>query len=392
MLAGTSDAYILIHNKKKKPESIHPLVDKITSETHNLVLYQEQVLRIMREVGGLDWQTSSEIRKMMSKRMGMEILQQFWDMFVEGAKANGIDEDLARDIWLQTSTFGAYGFNKSHSVSYSMIGYWQMYIKQHYPQEFYYGALAVENDTDLRNLYIGEAKRKGVKFLPVDPNRSGKTFVLEAKGIRYGLTQIRGVGDKTADLIIEARPIEGRTDLLAIKGIGEKTADLFDEAFEQGDDLFGLVEEARAVQRVRTKGKAKSMLELREVADREDIDTAEEHVVAGYIISRNYRQEQKLSVQAKTPDLVGAKSETVIVYLRDESGESFPVVIPGWLAGRKTREIWEGEKDSIYLIRGKLPTHGKFFLANGIANVGWQEDKQNEATASQLSIPVALGN
>ncbi len=392
MLAGTSDAYILIHNGKKEPESIHPLVDKITADTHNLVLYQEQVLRIMREVGGLDWQTSSEIRKMMSKRMGMEILQQFWDMFVEGAKKNGIEEDLARDIWLQTSTFGAYGFNKSHSVAYSIIGYWQMYIKQHYPQEFYYGALTVENDVDLRNLFIAEARRKGVKFLPVDINKSSKTFSLESGGIRYGLTQIKGVGDKTAELIIEARPIEVRADLLAIKGIGEKTAEVFDEAFDLGDDLFKLRQKAAELQKARTEGPALGLLQLLKNANSETIDTAEEFTVAGHVISRNYRQEQKLSVQAKTPDLVGAKSETVILYIRDESGESFPVVVPGWLANQKTREIWEGGKESIYLIRGKLPTHGKFLLANGIANIDWQKEKQNEATARQLSVPIGSGD
>jgi DNA polymerase III alpha subunit len=388
MLAGTSDAYIRIHTGKAKRETIHPIVDAITADTHNLVLYQEQVLQIMREFGGLDWQTSSEIRKMMSKRMGMEILQQFWDMFVEGAKANGIDEEVARDVWMKTSTFGAYGFNKSHSVAYSIIAYWQMYTKRHYPKEFYYAALATENDVEIRNLFILEAKRKNVDFLPVDPNKSGSNFTLEEGGIRYGLTQVRGIGDKTAESIIEARPIESRDDLLRIKGIGQKTADLFQSSLEKGDDLFGLKAQAAAIDKVRSDAQAIGILKLRQWAETEPIDTAKEHLIAGNIISRNYRQEQKLSVQAKSPDQVGAKSDTVIVYIRDESGESFPVVVPGWLASSKTREIWEGDKRDVYLIRGKLPNHGKFFLANGLANTNWQEEKRNEATATQLSIPI----
>lgn len=385
MLAGTSDLYVSIHKGQRKPESIHPLVDQITADTHNLVLYQEQVLRIMREVGGLDWQTSSEIRKMMSKRMGMEILQQFWDMFVEGAEKNGIDAELAREIWLQTSTFGAYGFNKSHSVSYSIIAYWQMYVKQHYSQEFYYAALAVENDVDIRNLFIMEARRKGVKFLPVDPNKSSKTFSLEHDGIRYGLTQIKGIGDKTAELIVEARPIETREDLLAIRGIGAKTADLLEEAFDLGDDLFKLKGEAESIRKVRNDHGAIGILDLRRLAESNPVDTSNEFMVAGHIISRNYRQEQKLSVQAKSPDQVGAKSDTVIVYIRDESGESFPVVVPGWLGSQKTKEIWEGVKSDVYIIRGRLPIHGKFLLANGLANTNWQEGKKNEATSQQLS-------
>jgi DNA polymerase-3 subunit alpha len=387
MLAGTSDQYVYIHNGKAKPESIHPIVDRITADTHNLVLYQEQVLQIMREFGGLDWQTSSEIRKMMSKRMGMEILQQFWDMFVEGAKAQGIDEEVARDVWMKTSTFGAYGFNKSHSVSYAVIAYWQMYVKVHYPKEFYASCLATENDVEIRNLFIMEAKRKGVQFLPVHPNKSTKTFKLEPEGIRYGLTQIRGIGDKTADMIIEARPIKSREDLLKVKGIGNKTADMFVDALERGDDLFGLLDEAAAIAKVREETQASSLTALRKIADTEPIDTDAELVIAGHIISRNYRQEQKLSVQAKSPDQVGAKSDTVIVYMRDESGESFPCVIPGWVASQKTREIWEASKSDVYVLRGRLPSHGKFFLVNGLANTNWQEERRNEATASQLSIP-----
>lgn len=387
MLAGTSDAYIRVHNKKQKPESIHPIIDRLTTETHSLVLYQEQVLAIMREFGGLTWAQASEIRKDISKRVGMEKLQRFKDDFVAGAGRQGIDEKVAMDVWLKTSTFGAYGFNKSHSVAYSVIAYWQMFVKRHYPQEFYYAALATEHDVELRNLFVMEAKRKGVPFLPIDPNRSAKTFALERDGIRYGLTQIKGVGDKTADLIIESRPIANRDDLLKIRGVGAKTADLFASAFKKGDDLFGLREQAASIARVRDTSKSLGIVQLRRVAETEPVETEREHQIAGHIISRNYRQEQKLSVQAKSADQVGAKSDTVIVYIRDESGESFPIVVPGWLANQKTKEIWEGQKLDVYIIRGRLPSHGKFFLANGLANVNWQEERQNETVAAQLQLP-----
>jgi DNA polymerase III alpha subunit len=386
MLAGTSDQYVAIHNGRAKPESIHPIVDGLTQTTHNLVLYQEQVLAIMREFGGLTWAQASEIRKDISKRVGMEKLQRFREDFVNGAAKQGIDEKTAIDVWMKTSTFGAYGFNLSHSVSYSIIAYWQMYVKRHYPKEFYYAALATENDVDLRNLFILEARRKGVDFLPVDPNLSGKNFTLETGGIRYGLTQIKGIGDKTAELIIEARPITSREDLTAIRGIGEKTADMFESALAKKDDLFDLREEAESIRKVREDVGAIGVAKLRAVAE-DYIDTSAEYMVAGHIISRNYRQEQKLATQAKSPDKVGAKSDTVIIYIRDESGESFPCVIPGSLANRKTREIWEGGKHDVYALRGRLPNHGKFFLVNGLANTNWQEEKRIEATATQLSIP-----
>lgn len=396
MLAGTNDAYVQAHSGRTwhgygshKAEQIHPILDDITKDTYNLVLYQEQVLAIMRRIGGLSWAEAGEVRKFLSKRMGMEILQKFRDQFVEGAARQGIDEEMATDIWMQTSTFGAYGFNKSHSLSYSMLAYWQMYVKRRYPLEFYYAALANENDSDKRDLFIGEAKRKGVKFLPVSPNNSAKTFALEHGGIRYGLTQVRGVGDKMADLIMEARPIANWEELAKIKGVGPKTIELFKQAAEAGDDLFGLVTQQAELEQIRLATQAMSIHDLLEEA--EEPDTNAELMFAGHVISRNYRQQEKLATQmaGKT----GTKTDTVILYIRDELGESFPVVVPGWLGKRKTREIWEGDDKDIYLIRGKLPEHGKFFLANGIANTAMQEGRQDATqttnrVTTQLSFPV----
>ena len=397
MLAGTNDAYVQAHSGRKwkgygshKAEQIHPILDDITKDTYNLVLYQEQVLAIMRRIGGLSWAEAGEVRKFLSKRMGMEILQQFRDQFVEGAAKQGIDEEMATEIWMQTSTFGAYGFNKSHSLSYSMLAYWQMYVKRYYPLEFYYAALATEHEADKRDLFIGEAKRKGVEFLPVNPNKSAKTFALEAGGIRYGLTQVRGIGDKTADLLMEARPFKNWEALGSVKGIGQKTIEVFKQAAKAGDDLFGLREQEAGLSRIRNGTNAMSISELLEEA--EDPDVQAELMFAGHVISRNYRQQEKLATQmaGKT----GTKTDTVILYVRDEKGESFPVVVPGWLGKRKTREIWEGKDKDIYLIRGKLPEHGKFFLANGIANTNMQEGQENAATQTtsestiQLQLPI----
>ena len=385
MLAGTSDLYVAVHQGKADPASIHPIVDEITADTHNLVLYQEQVLRIMRDFGGLSWKQAGEIRKDISKRVGIDKLQRFREDFISGAAAKGVDEQTAYEVWMMTSTFGAYGFNKSHSVAYSLIAYWQMYTKRHYPIEFYFASLAAERDQDKRNLFVNEAKRRGVSFLPVSPNRSTKTFSLEEDGIRYGLTQISGIGDKTADLMIEARPFKGWEDVLAVKGIGAKTIEVMRESWGKGGDLFGLEAKSETLRNSRHSTSSISVSDLIDVVDKGYINTSREHFVSGHVISRNYRQEEKLSVQAKSSSRVGVKSDTVIVYIRDELGESFPVVIPGWLGSRKTREIWEGEDNDIYVIRGRLPKHGKFYLATGLANTDYQRRLQ-KGRNKQLSL------
>ena len=391
LLADTTNRYVAIHQGREKPEPIHPIVDRITESTYNLVLYQEQVLRIMREFGGLTWAEAGEVRKFLSKRMGIEILQRFRDQFVAGAARQGIDEETAMKVWMSTSTFGAYGFNRSHSLSYSMLAWWQMYLKRHYPIEFYYAALANENDADKRNLFITEARRKGVKFLPVDPNRSAKTFSLEPEGIRYGLTQIKGVGDKTAQRIIEARPFSSWDDLKKIPGVGDKTIELFKQARQAGDDLFELEQKYAAIRAIRSRTGALSIPQLVELAD--EMRTQHEVLVAGNVISRNYRQQQKFSEQMKSAQ-VGAKSDSVVMYIRDESGEVFPIFVIDHLAKSRTKEIWEGEPDDVYLIRGKLPNHGKFLYATGIANTTKQDRRKSasEQTAEQLSLALSRSN
>ena len=288
-------------------------------------------------------------------------------------------------VWNMTSTFGAYGFNKSHSVSYAMIAYWQMYLKVHHPIEFYYASLATAQDAEKRDMFINEAKRKGVPFLPLHPNRSSKTFSLESGGIRYGLMQVHGIGGKTADLLIEARPLAGWEDVLAIKGIGVKTVELFKEYIERGDDLFQLEPMKKHLEKLRERVSAIGLVELLALADHEPVDTRREHLVAGFVVSRNYRQEEKLSVQARDASKAGAKSSTVILYIRDESGESFPVVVPGKVAIPKTREIWEGKAGDVYLLRGRLPEHGKFYLCNGIANTAIQDDRRSDNETSEAS-------
>ena len=388
ILSGTATLYVAIHQGRSEPVSIHPIMDEITADTHNLVLYQEQVLRIMREFGGLDWQTSSEVRKMMSKSMGVEILQQFRDQFIAGAATQGIDEEIAQEVWSMTSTFGAYGFNKSHAVSYSLIAWWQMWVKQHYPTEFYFAQLSVERDSDKRDLFIQEAWRKGVEFLPVHPNHSEFTFSLEPEGIRYGLTQIHGIGEKTASLLIEARPFTSWDDVKKVRGVGTKTIEVFKAAYRAGEDLFGLGKKAKLLAELRTTTQAISIPSLLKLTGQTPINTQQELIIAGHIISRNYRQEQKLATQMKSGyQSNSVKSYDATIYIRDESGESFPIFVPGWLVKRKAREIWEGELQDIYSVRGKLAKHGRAFLANGLANTDYQKRQNDDGTkkAKQLA-------
>ena len=114
---------------------LHPALEPILKETYGIMVYQEQVMMIDRELGGYTMGGADKLRKVMGKKMRDEIPKQRI-MFNEGAIKNGIDEEVATSIFDQMEKFASYGFNKSHAAAYSLISYQTAYLKAHYPEEF----------------------------------------------------------------------------------------------------------------------------------------------------------------------------------------------------------------------------------------------------------------
>ena len=105
-------------------------------------------MQIARNVGKLSWEDTSSLRKAMSKSLGEEFFNRYWELFKEGAKDQGIEEKEAKNIWEHMCTFGSWAFNKSHAVSYAMISYWCGYLKAHHPKEFAVACLRNAKDDD----------------------------------------------------------------------------------------------------------------------------------------------------------------------------------------------------------------------------------------------------
>lgn len=210
--SGSTTDYIERKNGKQKITYLHPIIEKITKDTFGVTIYQEQVMQIVRQIGKFSWKDTSTIRQTMSKSRGVESFNKFRDQFVKGAAENGIDEELSDTIWKQIYTFGSWAFNKSHSVSYSVLSYWTMYLKMHYPLEFYVSLMCKENDEDKLRKVIKEYQSEGGKLLPIDINRSKETFLIEDKGIRVGFSQILGIGTKTAEVITKFQPYKNLAD------------------------------------------------------------------------------------------------------------------------------------------------------------------------------------
>ncbi|HXC24615.1 MAG TPA: DNA polymerase III subunit alpha, partial [Gemmatimonadaceae bacterium] len=204
--AGMHRVYI---RRKRGEEPISyqlPELEESLKETYGVITYQEQVMRIAQRLAGISLAEADVLRKAVGKK-DAELIRKELGKFVEKAIARGYDAKIIQDISGQIETFGRYGFNKSHSVAYSIISYQTAWLKTHFPAEFMAALLSSQiGNTDSVVKYINEAREIGLEVLPPDINESGYKFTVIADDkIRFGLGAIRNVGKGAIDSILAAR-------------------------------------------------------------------------------------------------------------------------------------------------------------------------------------------
>lgn len=252
--SGTTADYIAIKHGRKQAEHLHPVVDEITKWTQYCIIYQEQILQILKEIGGLPWTHLNQIRKIISQKEGVAAFDKVGRLdFIQGAHDRyNISEKDAAYLFNRMVTAGQYAFNNSHCVSYSMLAYWQMYLKVYHPSAFYAGNLTKFPD-DEYNL-LRDALSHGIKILGPDLDESQATWTAGKDGIRGGFQQIAGIGPTTGPLIVHNReeqgPFANWDDLQRIKGIGGKTAAKI-RGVAESDDPFGIHKIDHVMDRVR---------------------------------------------------------------------------------------------------------------------------------------------
>lgn len=189
---------------------LHPKLEPILKETYGIMVYQEQVMMIARELGGYTMGGADKLRKVMGKKMRDEIPKQRI-MFTEGAIKNGIDEEVAKSIFDQMEKFASYGFNKSHAAAYSLVSYHTAYLKAHYPVEFMCAVMDLDiTNTDKLAGFKAECKAMGIEVLKPDINESLAKFSVQDGKLRYALGAIKGVGESNMNAIVEAREKGGK--------------------------------------------------------------------------------------------------------------------------------------------------------------------------------------
>lgn len=258
--SGAAAEYIMVKHGKKKAERHGGVIDHITEHTNYQIVYQEQILQVVREVGGFTWEEAALIRKLISKKQGEQAFNRMKDKFVDGAMAKGLTDVVAERIWKQLVTAGAYAFNAAHCVSYGMLAYWTMWLKQHHPLEFYCASLMKYDPKTKGFDLLKEANAKGIKILPPHPLRSQVTWGIEEGGLRAGLVQVKGIGENMAPRMVQWREEGGKRRIKAsggdwsayeeLKGFGPKTTERIEEFCAQ-EDPFGLLRMTKTLAAVR---------------------------------------------------------------------------------------------------------------------------------------------
>ena len=208
-------SYIKRKHREEQPDYLHPKLEGILKETHGIMIYQEQVMQIARELSGYSLGGADLLRRAMGKKIKSEMDEQRQN-FVQGAVERGVDGNKASEIFDQVAKFAGYGFNKSHAAAYALVAYQTAYLKANYPVEFMAASMTyVMGSTDKLNAYAQELTRIGVKLLLPDINRSEPTFAVEEGpdgklAIRYALGAIRNVGMQAMETVVAERAANGR--------------------------------------------------------------------------------------------------------------------------------------------------------------------------------------
>lgn len=202
--------YINRKNNNQRIDYLHDSLIPILKPTYGIMIYQEQIMQIAQLMADYTLGEADILRKAMSKKK-RDLLLQEEKRFKERSLKKGYKEEVIDRVYSSMIKFAEYGFNKSHSVGYSLVSYRMAYLKAYYPKEFVSNLLSIEmNDTSKCKKYIYECKKNNINILKPDINYSSNKYIPEKNGIRYPLTSIKNVGINASTVIINERNNNGK--------------------------------------------------------------------------------------------------------------------------------------------------------------------------------------
>lgn len=367
LYGGATAAYIDVKYGREEPKHWHPIVDKITEYSRYQIVYQEQIMQIVRDLAGFEPEDVTKIRTIVAKSKGEAAFNAYRLQFAKGAAKHDMSKEDAGAVFDMMASAGGYAFNAAHCISYGTLAYWTMYLKQHFPEAFYIGALRKADTTKKKNKVVyllQDVRRHNIPIKAPDLNTSVESWSMDGKVLRAGFEQIPGIGGKTAQAIIDNRekiPFDNWNDIQRIKGIGAVTVGkikdfVFDEDPFELDALGKRIKAGKRLIRKTPQLPKPTHTSVQVPYDRSRKDTS--IVWIGAVKERKLRDifeshKQKTGEDLNPDDVKDPHlRESVTMFCEDEEGQ-VAVVIDRWRYYRMKRQIWDiNVDDDVILVRG----------------------------------------
>ena len=368
--SGGATRYVQFHTGVKKPSYFNETHRKITEETYGIVIYQEQMMNIAREIGKFSWGDVCELRKAASKSYGDEFFSKYKEQFIEGASSELSSEEAVK-IWTDIMSFGSWAFNKSHAVSYGLISYWTAWMKAHHPLAFAVGNLNNARDDEhavkiLRDL----VKNEGLQYIPVDSDISTEKWTVYEDKLLGGLTNIKSIGLKKAKQIVNIR-----------KGNGKLTPGLFKLLIEPKTEFDILFPADHYWGSIYNNPRDLGLSEPPKYI--EDIEDPGMYVFIGRLVDRNLRDLNEYNVRMKRGGNFIDENQFYLNLILEDDTDSIICTINRYrfdeLNGRKIAEkSIVGE--SWFLVKGRIKDNWRRIDIEHILDLQeWQNDSYMDA-------------
>jgi len=198
--------YLPRRHGQERVTYLHPRLKNTLGETLGVILYQEQVLEVAHDLAGMSYAEADGFRRAMTHDRTEEEMEKMRDSFIPSAVNNGVSRSIAGKVFEQMATFAAYGFCKAHAVAYAEIAYQTLWLKCHYPAEFTAALLSNQPMGYYPpRVLVADARRHGVKILPLDVNHSFDNYTVEGEAIRISFRQLKGMSAEALESILSER-------------------------------------------------------------------------------------------------------------------------------------------------------------------------------------------
>jgi DNA-directed DNA polymerase III PolC len=382
--SGGTQSWVNRKNGVEQPSVYHEAFKPYLESTYGIMVYQEQVMRICREIGGMSWADVTALRKAMGKSMGMEYFDSYRDKYLPSALAKGIPKEAALKMWDGMCSFGMYAFNRAHALAYGMITYYCCWLKAHYPLEFAAATLDAENEPNKQIQILRELRDEGIDYVPVDVKTSTAKWTVRREGnksIVVGpLTLIDGIGPAAAEKILEWRSGGSEIgDSLRAKLEVPKTA--IDSLYPIRDAVKKKYPDLAATPKPNIQTKPTPVNKVYETR------AGREVVVIGVLVRNHPLNENEPARVARRGYAVRGRTEALNLHLRDDTGDIF-CKVSRHMFPKIGHQIVNGKAlESIYAIKGTVPEDFRMVWVEQVRYLGEINGTERDLDMASSSAP-----